>query len=99
MRFFGFSAGKAPDTADSPRPRARLARVTSHRRRVEDDIEVAFHRALTTQQLDAAADILTMLETWHARRADGGALERRANDLDLEVLRGELAGLRKSRAA
>ena len=99
MRLFGFSFGKEPDTADLPLPRARLTRVTAHRRRVEDDIEVAFHRALTTEQLDAAADILALLETWDARRVDEGVLERRVNALDLEVLRAELAGLRKSRAA
>lgn len=99
MRFFGFSCGKDHGKLAIPLPRARLARATCHRRRVEDDIEVAFHRALITEQIDAASDILTMLEGWHARRVDGHEAERRVNDIDLHLMRGELEGLRKSRAS
>ena len=99
MHLLDWFSHKDPDTAGIPLPKARLARVTSHRRRVEDDIEVAFHRALSTEQVDAATDILNMLEAWHTRRVNEGVPERQASALDLRVLREELAALGKSRVA
>ena len=99
MHLLEWFSHKDPDTADIPLPRTKLARVTSHRRRVEDDIEVAFHRALSTEQVDVATDILDMLEAWHTRRVNEGVPERQAGALDLQALRGELAALGKSRVA
>ena len=50
-------------------PGARLARVNqSLKRRLDDDVEEVFNRACATNDLEAAADLLALLEKWHARR-------------------------------
>lgn len=66
------------------------------RRRVEDDLEVAFQRALATGQIEVASDILAMLETWRARHACQSVPERRAGGINLRLMREELEGLKKS---
>jgi hypothetical protein len=52
-----------------------------------------FDRACVGNNLDAAADVLALLEKWHERRATKYGRERRIDDRDLEVMRAELQRL------
>jgi len=79
-------------------PDANLAPVNqSVRRRLIDDIEAISKRACAANEIEAAADLLTLLEKWHTRRPERPARDRRLHNADLRRIRGELDRLRTLR--
>jgi hypothetical protein len=100
MRTFGFLINKSSALHEVRVPGARLARVNqSLKRRLDDDIEEVFHRACAANDLDAAADLLVVLEKWHARRSASYGRERRISNASLLRARKELERLCVSRGA
>jgi hypothetical protein len=94
MRTFGFLVNKSASMHEVRIPGARLARVNqSLKRRLDDDLEEVFARACATNDLEAAADLLALLEKWHARRSAAYGRERRINGASLERIRKELERL------
>jgi hypothetical protein len=103
MKAFGFLVHKQSSLHEPQIPGSRLARVNqSLKRRLDDDIEDVFSRACATNDLEAAADLLAVLEKWHARRSASYGRERRITGIALQHARRELDRLRAlqlSRAA
>ena len=94
MRTFGFLVNKSSSLHEVRIPGARLARVNqSLKRRLDDDLEEVFNRACATNDLEAAADLLGLLEKWHARRSASYGRERRISGASLERVRKELERL------
>ena len=93
MRTFGF-LGNRTKAQEFQIPGARLARVNqSLKRRLDDDVEEVFNRACATNDLEAAADLLLLLEKWHARRSANYGRERRISGTNLTRARNELERL------
>jgi hypothetical protein len=103
MRTFGFIGSKTTRMLEVQIPGARLARVNqSLKRRLDDDVEEVFNRACATNDLESAADLLTLLEKWHARRQANYGRERRITGVGLQRARKELdrlAALHGAKAA
>jgi hypothetical protein len=66
------------------------------RRRLDDQIETLYHRACIVQDLEAASDLLTLLEKWFQRRSARSGTDRR-NDAGLRRARRELDRLTQAR--
>ena len=100
MRMFGYRTTAATNLRAPQIPDMRQAlSKPSQRRRLDDAMVAIFERACAGNNLDAAAEILTVLETWHERRAAKYGRERRIDDRHLVVMRAELervTALRKS---
>ena len=95
MRTFRFLGGKATTLREVPIPGSRLARVNqSLKRRLDDEVEEVFHRACAANDFESAADLLVLLEKWHARRATLFGRERRISSANLQRARKELERLR-----
>src|SRR6185312_9011598 len=78
MRTFGFIGAKVRPQNEVRIPGARLARVNQAlKRRLDDDVEEVFSRACAGNDLESAADLLQLLEKWHARRSSSYGRERR----------------------
>ena len=93
MRTFGFIGNKT-NLHEVRIPGARLARVNqSLKRRLDDDVEEVFSRACASNDLEAAADLLILLEKWHARRSASYGRERRISGANLIRARKELERL------
>jgi len=91
MRTFGFIMNKSSRLNEVHIPGARLARVNqSLKRRLDDDVEEVFHRACATNDVEAASDLLALLEKWHARRSASYGRERRISGASLQRARKEL---------
>jgi hypothetical protein len=92
MRAFGFlSNNKSLALHEVRIPGSRMARVNqSLKRRLDDDVEEVFHRACATNDLEAATDLLLLLEKWHARRSASYGRERRISGENLLRARKEL---------
>jgi hypothetical protein len=91
MRTFGFVGNKIVRADEGQAPDARRASVNSSRgRRLDDSIRDIFDRACATNNLEAAADLLTLMEKWHLRRQANYGRERRISGDDLERARKEL---------
>jgi hypothetical protein len=81
MNPFAIFSKKGAATREQRIPDNRLARVTqSFQRRLDDDIEAVFNRACISNDVDAAADLLALMEKWHERRKTSYGGERRIND-------------------
>ena len=95
MRAFGFRSNVTTNLRAPPIPDARFAlpRSTYHRR-LDDAMVAIFERACTGNNLDAAAEVLTVLETWHERRSARYGSERRIDDRHLVAMRAALERLR-----
>jgi len=94
MRTFGFIGSKTTRMHEVQIPGARLARVNqSLKRRLDDDVEEVFNRACATNDLEAASDLLALLEKWHARRQANYGRERRITGVGLQRARKELERL------
>jgi len=94
MRTFGFLVNRSSSLHEVHIPGARLARVNqSLKRRLDDDVEEVFHRACATNDLEAAADLLTLLEKWHVRRSASYGRERRISGASVQRARKELERL------
>lgn len=99
MRNFGFILKKGSSANEMTIPGARLARVNqSLKRRLDDDVEEVFNRACATNDLEAAADLLALLEKWHARRSASYGRERRMSGASVQRVRDELERLTALRA-
>ena len=91
MRTFGFLVNRSSALHEVRIPGARLARVNqSLKRRLDDDVEEVFHRACATNDLEAATDLLLLLEKWHARRSASYGRERRISGASVQRARKEL---------
>jgi hypothetical protein len=82
-RSSGLSEARVPDSR--PVPVHHIAR-----RRLIDDIEEVLKRACAGNELDSAADLLTLLEKWHLRRPARPGRDRRLHGADLQRIRREL---------
>jgi hypothetical protein len=99
MRTFGFILKRNSSAHEIQIPDARLARVNqSLKRRLDDDVEEVFNRACATNDLEAAADLLALLEKWHARRSASYGRERRMSGESVQRARDELERLTALRA-
>jgi hypothetical protein len=98
MRTFGFRTNVTTNLRAPPIPDARFAhsRPTYHRR-LDDAMVTIFEQACTGNNLDAAAEVLTVLETWHERRSARYGSERRIDDRHLVAMRAALKRLRALR--
>ena len=94
MRTFGFRGNTTTNLRPPPIPDIRLALFKPvHRRRLDDAMISIFEQACAGNNLDAAAEVLTVLETWHERRSARYGSERRIDDRHLIAMRSELARL------
>src|ERR1700733_13990710 len=91
MRTYGLRVGVAASRNEAPPPGARM--TGTYRRRLDDAMVAVFDRACTTNNLDAAADVLEVLITWHRRRSAKYGRERRINDDHLKSMLAELKRL------
>jgi hypothetical protein len=99
MRTFGF-IGKKTNYSEIQIPGARLARVNqSLKRRLDDDVEEVFSRACASNDLESAADLLLLLEKWHARRSESYGRERRISGANLMRARKDLERLNALRGS
>jgi hypothetical protein len=103
MRTFGFIVNRSSTLHEVRIPNERLARVNqSLKRRLDDDLEEVFNRALATNDLDAATDLLALMEKWHARRSASYGRERRINSAAIDRAKKDLERmiqLRNNKAA
>jgi hypothetical protein len=83
----------SPRVQDTPPVDARR----SLRRRMEDRIESLYNRACKTNDLEAASDLLALLEKWFARRSGNRGRERRVNGAALYRARRRLEQLGHAR--
>ena len=91
MRSFGSLIEKAVKFREPQIPGARLERVrppTVHR--LDDGITELFDYACISNDLDAAAELMELLDKWHARRPYEDEEQRRAVGIQLKRMRGEL---------
>jgi hypothetical protein len=65
----------------------------TYRRRLDDAMVAVFDRACTTNNLDAAADVLEVLLIWHRRRSAKYGRERRISDDQIKSMLAELKRL------
>ena len=100
MRAFGFvirnsTSLRPPVSSDvAGIPAGRLSQVRqSFRRRLDDDLEAVFKRACLNNDPEAAADLLALLEKWHARRVARFGRERPISDEAVQRARSELERL------
>jgi hypothetical protein len=75
-----------PRRPDAPPADARQ----TLRRRMEDRIESLYNRACMANDLEAASDLLALLEKWFARRSANPGRERRVNAAALQRARRRL---------
>jgi hypothetical protein len=80
-------------------PAARLALLDqTYRRRLDDDLEALFTRACIANDVEAAGELLELMEKWHARRLlRHGEERRRIDDTAIQAARYELAQLKATR--
>ena len=91
MRPFGSLIDKAVKLSTPPIPDPRLARVNPPvMGRLHDGVSELFDHACITGDLEPAGDLLTLLETWHARRPYDNEEQRRMGGTHLKRMRGEL---------
>lgn len=91
MRPFGTLIQKTVKFREPSIPDARLDRVlprTEHR--LEEGINELFEYACITSDLEAAGDLVALMEKWHARRVYKDAERRRLVAIQLKRMRGEL---------
>jgi hypothetical protein len=67
------------------------------RRRLDDDVEELFDRACAQNELEKAADLLVLLENFHARRSVAYGRERRLSNAAVERARAKLKRLTAGR--
>lgn len=94
MRTYGLRPGAASRPHEAPPAGAKmLAAGRAYRRRLDDAMVAVFDRACNTNNLDAAADVLEVLISWHRRRSSKYGRERRINDNHLKAMLAELQRL------
>jgi hypothetical protein len=102
MRGLRFLISGSAGLADVRPPSDPMARITqAFRRRLVDEVEGAFRHACMYNDLEAAADLLDLLEKWHSRRLSRYGHDRRRDTSYLTRAREELRRrtiLRKSKS-
>jgi hypothetical protein len=99
MRHLGFRLFSDRVSMSEPRlpapspPQARQ----SLRRRLEDQVETLYTKACINNDLEAASDLLALLENWFARRSAKFGRERRRGAVALQRARRELEQLTSAR--
>jgi hypothetical protein len=94
MRTYGFRATTTSNLHEAPTPGAWAAPSNgSYRRRLDDAMVAIFDRACAGNNLDAAADVLEVLLTWHRRRSAKYGRERRISDDHLKLMLADLKRL------
>jgi hypothetical protein len=91
MRSYGFLIGQSAGLRAVAVPSDNSRSL--HRRRLDDSLVDTFQRAVASNKLDAAADLLAILEKWHDRRKFKYGRERRIGDADLIAMRADLGRL------
>ena len=72
-------------------PEARLARVhPSPTHRLDEDVMEAFTLACSLDELEAAADLMALMQRWQSRRVHADEQEKRFGRLHLRRMLGEL---------
>ncbi len=91
MRGIGFILDKAVKIRQPHIPEKRLVRAFETQwRQLDDDSATAFNSACAAGDLDAAADLLSLMEAWHAKRTYRDSAEQRLRGTLLMRLRCEL---------
>lgn len=94
MRTYGFRSAAVRNANEVLPPGARKVPYDgSYRRRLDDAMVAVFERACAGNNLDAAADVLEVLLTWHNRRSSKYGRERRISDVHLKSMLLELQRL------
>src|ERR1019366_5532314 len=91
MRPFGTLIDKTVKFREPTIPGARLERVNppvTHR--LDEGIADLFNHACIINDLEAATDLVALLEKWHARRSYGDEQQRRVGGVHLKRMHGEL---------
>ena len=96
MRSLGFTIDIGARMSQRRIPATRSVALKDTFRRLEDHLEDVFANACAAGHREAAADLLALLEKWHARRAIGTKRERRAKDKSLQRARRGLKALNGS---
>ncbi len=92
------SPDETPALDARPIPDARLIHAGQvPKRRLDDALEEVFRRACDAGNLEAAEDLLSVLEKWNARRVTIHGVDRRINDTGVRAMRTELERLMASR--
>ena len=98
MRPFGTLIDMAAKFREPTVPGARLERVnppvTHH---LDEGLADLFNHACISNDLEAAADLVAVLEKWHARRSYGDEQQRRVGGVHLKRMHGELERRRITR--
>jgi hypothetical protein len=100
MRHHGFLLGGNAGLREVPiPPGARIKSAASLRRRLDDSLVDICSRAVASNNLDGAADLLEIMEKWHERRKVKYGRERRIHDAELTAMRTALNQLRALRTS
>jgi hypothetical protein len=98
VRSFGFRIGAATSLHQAPLPgRQPTQSSRSPHRRLDDEMVAVFERACRINNLDAAGEVLELLEASHQRRSVRYGRERRIDDGHLTSMRSELKRLKATR--
>jgi hypothetical protein len=91
MRPQGFLVARSAELRKPQVPAGRIMDFgRRHRRRLGDSLADIFTRAVASNNLDGAADLLTILEKWQQRRVTKYGRERRISDAELKAMRADL---------
>jgi hypothetical protein len=91
MRPFGTLIEKAVKFREPSIPGARLDRVRPRTGyRLDEGLHELFEYACMTSDLEAAGDLVALMEMWHARRKYKDYEQRRLVIIQLKRMRGEL---------
>jgi hypothetical protein len=91
MRPFGTLIEKAIKFREPSIPGARMDRVVPRtENRLDEGINELFEYACITNDLDAAGDLVALIEMWDARRTYKDYEQRRVVSIQLKRMRGEL---------
>jgi hypothetical protein len=92
MRTFGILLDKAATFREPTIPCARLERVNPPPpvRRLDEEIVELFNLACAANDLQAAVEILALIEKWHGRRSYADEQERRLAGMHLKRMHAEL---------
>ena len=91
MRAFGILLDRTVKLREPFVPNPRMERVNPPApRRLDDEITEVFHHACLDNDLEAATEILALVETWHARRQYDKETERQRDKVHTRRMAGEL---------
>ena len=91
MRMFSVLVDRSVKLHQPRIPDARLMQVNPPvTRRLDEGLRDVFNQACMDDDVEAAAELLGMMEKWHARRSYDDDQLRRADSTQLSRMRGEL---------